>query len=378
MRRWRLWIEEARGPHLFKIEGKQRAGRFHPVSMHRPLIFEPKTWHATQPWRGMRGVIVAFTPAGVTKLAKEDNHFLSQVGFPMASGASNRLEQSAGAGAGAMAEGKVVFGVYHQPEEFVERARTVHHPCHLESLLPEELVHAIKHNHATSLESLGQERAELARKWLARAEELKDDEAKFQEGLSQHRKKVLAPKRLLLLREMLESVGHEDEDLVSDLAHGFDLTGPLPRSNAFKNKYRPAAMAEETLRKSAGLVRGQVLAAVKSSGDAVVDQGVLNATKKELEKGFIEGPVPLSAVPADGTVTHRFGVVQGENEDGPKVRPIDNYLSSLVNSVVSQSEQVPVHTLDVVAAMLTMWLHLLPLKALRDGIMCKCWDLSAA
>ena len=186
-------------------------------------------------------------------------------------------------------------------------------------------------NHSKSAAVLGQERAETLRKWVARASELSADEERLKNSFSPHRQKILQSKRLLLMKEMLDSVGHEDEDLISDLSTGFDLTGPLPRSHVFKDKYRPAAMAEETLRKSARLVRGQVLSAVKSSGDEVVDQGVLAATEKELAKGFVEGPVPESSIPPDGTITHRFGVVQGHTDDGPKIRPIDNYLSSLVN-----------------------------------------------
>ncbi|CAE7034142.1 unnamed protein product [Symbiodinium sp. CCMP2592] len=309
-----LWLEEARGPIAMVVEKTQRAGRFHDLAV------------------------------GVAKVQK----------------------------------GSITFGVYHEPEEFVARALSVQHPCHLESLLPSELVEAIRANHSKDVATLGRERTEMLKKWLARAEELETAESQFKGSFSSHRRQVLCNKRLLLMKEMLDSVGHEDEDLISDLSNGFDLTGPLPRSNAFKNKYRPAAVAEETLRKSAGLVRGQVLASVKSSGDEIVDQGVLAATEKELAKGFIEGPVSASDIPSDGTVTHRFGVIQGETEEGPKVRPIDNYLSSLVNSVVSQSEQVPVHTLDVVAGMLAMWLHLSPLKSLRAGLVCKCWDLSAA
>ncbi|OLQ10182.1 hypothetical protein AK812_SmicGene6059 [Symbiodinium microadriaticum] len=288
------------------------------------------------------------------------------------------LEDAGGRVVVDVGQGSLSFGVYHEPQEFVAKALLEQHPCHLESLLPAELVHAIRVNHSKGAAVLGQERTETLRKRVARASELSADEEQLKNSFSPHRQKILHSKRLLLMKEMLDSVGHEDEDLISDLSTGFDLTGPLPRSHVFKDKYRPAAMAEETLRKSARLVRGQVLSAVKSSGDEVVDQGVLAATEKELAKGFVEGPVPESCIPPDGTITHRFGVVQGHSDDGPKIRPIDNYLSSLVNAVVSQSEQVPVHTLDVVAGMLSLWLHMSPLKSLSDGLVCKCWDLSAA
>ena len=376
-----LWLEDAGGSVVVDVGQGRRVGTSHTLDVGRPFTFEPRKWHATQQWRGDRGIVVAYTPAGVTRLGSADRAFLQGIGFPLGCEPSQPAAPEGSTGTGSSADahkGSLSFGVYHEPQEFVAKALLEQHPCHLESLLPAELVHAIRVNHSKSAAVLGQERTETLRKWVERASELSADEEQLKNSFSPHRQKILHSKRLLLMKEMLDSVGHEDEDLITDLSTGFGLTGPLPRSHVFKDKYRPAAMAEETLRKSARIVRGQVLSAVKSSGDEVVDQGVLAATEKELAKGFVEGPVPESCIPLDGTVTHRFGVVQGQTDDGPKIRPIDNYLSSLVNAVVSQSEQVPVHTLDVVAGMLSLWLHMLPLKSLSDGLVCKCWDLSAA
>ena len=150
---------------------------------------------------------------------------------------------------------------------------------------------------------------------------------------------------------------------------------PLPRSHVFRDKYRPAAMAEETLRKSARIVRGQVLSAVKSSGDEVVDQCLLQQ-KRSLQRVLWKARFLSLAF----RLMERSHIVSAwcKAKLMTKIRPIDNYLSSLVNAVVSQSEQVPVHTLDVVAGMLSLWLHMSPLKSLSDGLVCKCWDLSTA
>ena len=108
--------------------------------------------------------------------------------------------------------------------------------------------------------------------------------------------------------------------------------------------------------------------------------GVLQATKKEIAKGFVEGPLDLSRVPELASLTHRFGVLQGQNEEGPKVRPIDNYLSSQVNASVTQVEQVPVHTIDIIAAMPSVWLNEWFCTGRKDHSAphCKAWDLRAA
>ena len=73
-------------------------------------------------------------------------------------------------------------------------------------------------------------------------------------------------------------------------------------------------------------------------------------------------------------------VNQGHTEHGPKVRPIDNYVSSQVNASVTQVEQVPVQTIDIVAAMLSVWLNewLCAARKAHSSPRCKAWDLRAA
>ena len=186
---------------------------------------------------------------------------------------------------------------------------------------------------------------------------------------------MLSDKRLLVLQEMLQEIGHQDTSLVLEIMEGFSLTGVLPRSGVFQSKYRPSEMPETALRSGARLMRRATLATIQSSGDARVDQGVYDATLAEVRRGFAEGPVPELQLPADATVTPRFGVVQSE---AGKVRPIDDYRASAVNATVSQSEQVPVHTLDVVAALLAAVLKADFGGHRIDGMVCKCWDLSAA
>ena len=122
------------------------------------------------------------------------------------------------------------------------------------------------------------------------------------------------------------------------------------------------------------------MATVKPAADPAVDKGVLEATRKELERGFVLGPVPPGDVPVGASLTHRFGVIQGQTEGGPKVRPIDDYLASQVNATITQVESVPVHSVDVVAGMLGAWLHEWFCAGRKDegAPKCKAWDLRAA
>eukprot|EP00435_Cladocopium_sp_Y103_P011386 s2311_g3.t1 len=75
-------------------------------------------------------------------------------------------------------------------------------------------------------------------------------------------------------------------------------------------------------------------------------KGVYAATMKELDKGFLRGPVDAQSLPQGATLTRRFGVVQGD-----KVRPIDDYKASLVNASVTQPEVVCIHSIDHIAGL---------------------------
>ena len=97
-------------------------------------------------------------------------------------------------------------------------------------------------------------------------------------------------------------------------------------------------MATKSLRSIADRTRTILLENVKSSGNADIDEGVMAATSAEREKGLLVGPLPASALPAGSTLTRRFGVIQKG-----KVRPIDDYKASLVNSSVTQVETVTIH-----------------------------------
>ena len=162
------------------------------------------------------------------------------------------------------------------------------------------------------------------------------------------------------------------------MCNGFSLVGKLPESGVFKRKFRPASLLEEDLRSCASRARAALIASVQPADNPVVDTGVLSATQKEVAAGFVTGPVDPGSLPHDATLTRRFGVIQEEADGAPKVRPIDDYRASHVNDSVSQSEQVPVHSLDVVAAMISGWIRLAKDVGGVQDMTAKCWDLHAA
>ena len=131
-------------------------------------------------------------------------------------------------------------------------------------------------------------------------------------------------------------------------------------------------MTCEDLRKVSNRSRSVLLESVQSSGDKEIDLSLFAATLKEVEKGFIQGPIDKEDLPAGSTLRKRFPVKQKN-----KVRPIDDYRASLVNFAVTQNEGVTIHTIDHIASMIAFWMRSGSLST-SDGLVAKCWDLSDA
>eukprot|EP00435_Cladocopium_sp_Y103_P054063 s402_g17.t1 len=116
-----------------------------------------------------------------------------------------------------------------------------------------------------------------------------------------------------------------------------------------------------------------LLISMKGSGDAELDEGVYMATMKELDKGFLRGPVAPESLPPGATLTRRFGVVQGG-----KVRPIDDYKASLVNASVTQPEMVCLHSVDHIAGLGAQLIRAHAMRGKNVLLLAKCWDLASA
>ena len=269
--------------------------------------------------------------------------------------------------------GYKTIGIHRSPKEFVDQAIASGHPGQIADELPSAMKEAVAFITEQSPQVVAQHRSEMLRRMIARSSQLAGEEKTLKQNMSTRRRKVLENKRLLLFGELLAEAGSRDSSLIVDMCNGFDLTGKLPASNHFSQKFRPAALPTTALRGVADRARGALLATVKSSGDRLVDEGVLNATLKEKELGFLQGPIDASAIPSGATLTRRFGVMQKD-----KVRPIDDYKASLVNSAVTQVEVVTLHGIDHIACLGAALMTAARANGRCIQVVSKCWDLAAA
>ena len=364
---------------------------------HR-IFFSPDCRHCQAPWKGgPRIVLVAYSIRNFEKLGTDHGRRLSELGFcvpaegiptlpgteghpvctdtpsPFPSGLSSPSSPVDPSGRVSGRFHRVVVGIPWTPEEFIEQAIHAKHPRHILDGIPDETKSAVDQLASLSLGEIGAHRTEALRKWIGRARELEEREEANCESMPPHCAKVLGRKRLVLFEEMLSECGHEDNSIARDISRGFELSGAIPRNPAFRAKRSTASLPESELRRNAAVTREATLLATKSSGDPELDLALWEATQKEVDRGWLRGPVnPRSLDPA-AVISRRFGIWQGD-----KCRPIDDFRASGVNATTSAEDSVTVHSADTIAASIAYRLKVDDKCRRYGGLEMKSYDLHKA
>lgn len=265
------------------------------------------------------------------------------------------------------------FGVYRTGKQFVHAAVEAGHPVGRSAKLPGPLHEAVQCVATLSIGELSKRRHAALAYWLERGKSLCGEEAALKSCLPMSLKQILAPKRLLLWKEMLHYYGYPDCEVFDEVVSGIDLAGPVSVVAAFDPCFKPAKLSVTELAQTAKASRVALLRTVKSSGDAEIDSTVFAKTLEELECGWLEGPFEPDSLPDSAVVSRRFGIKQSSG-DSLKVRLIDDFSASCVNDTVQVESASKLHTLDVVAALC------MELLKIGDGCrwMGKTIDLTAA
>ena len=139
-----------------------------------------------------------------------------------------------------------------------------------------------------------------------------NEEKKLHETLHPSLKSILAPKRLLLWKEMLEYYQYPDVSVFDEVVSGITLSGAAPDVPFFEPGFKPAKVTESELASSAAAKASRValLASVRSSGDAEIDREVFNKTQDEVSCGWLEGRIDAGSLEPSAVVSRRFGTRQ--------------------------------------------------------------------
>eukprot|EP00435_Cladocopium_sp_Y103_P056535 s954_g19.t1 len=167
---------------------------------------------------------------------------------------------------GLCGKGHVKVGIHFSPEEFMQEATRLQHPTEQQSIFPKEMRNVAEYLTRESIYHVARTRTEEVRRWTLLASDMQAKEEELKSKLSTRISDVLRDKRLCVFEKLIMDSGHEDTSLVKDLSSGFDLTGTLPMSHAFEQRFKPASMSCEDLRKMADFGRDVFLESVWGLG----------------------------------------------------------------------------------------------------------------
>ena len=239
-----------------------------------------------------------------------------------------------------------VWGVPWSEEQFIEQMVKFGHPTNVSSGLPEVLQSAIEFYKVSSLHERLHYRAERLGFWLRRLSELKESEEKLKSAMDSEVAQILRNKNILLWEEMLKAVQYPDMGVVQEFRDGTDLIGDVERTHIWPTKFQPAVITVAELHNLAVRDRAGLQQQFSGNIPAELTQAVWDKTLDEVKAGLLEGPLCLDDVPTHYPLSRRFGIQQNG-----KVRCIDDFSRSAVNSCVQTSESPKPHTIDVLAAL---------------------------
>ena len=280
---------------------------------------------------------------------------------------------------------KASLGIPMTPLEAVRKSMQLVHPFDLVTQVSEPVEQGMELVATHGFEYLHRQRVETL-KWVKkRALDLEPEEAKLREKMNPEMRSILQNKRLLLLKDLLEKIGHADHKLVEDISQGMKITGNAERTGVFPTDFRPAQLEEEDLWRVSKFSQKEVQekiprhmlqrTVVVSGSEVDVGGQVWESTENEVEKGWLEGPLTAAQVSERvgplWTPSRRFGIVQGG-----KVRNIDDLSEFAVNQTYGTPEKLDLGGVDEVVALATAWIRRLSGRC--KGLVGRCLDLKSA
>ena len=217
-------------------------------------------------------------------------------------------------------------------------------------------------------------RTKFLSKWTARAKQLVSVETALKNSMDPVVANAVAAKRILLFEEMLVETKFPDLSVVDELKYGANLVGEVASTGMLPGKLVPALSTVDELSCSSKRIRSKVENDRQGSGDKDVDNQFWEKTMEEVSKGWLIGPLASEEVPDWQPISRRFGLLQKKG----KLRLIDDYSESGVNSCVTAVESPLLHTVDIACAVLVLWFHACVAAKASPELLARTFDLKSA
>ena len=276
--------------------------------------------------------------------------------------------------------GMFKYGVWHTPEQFLEKAASVIHPMDDEFYLHEVTRQAVKKVVVSDPLVLAKERLATVFNLRRLSNELALEDSAIKQAMHPDVKRCTEGKNIALFGHLLQQFGYWDMGALDLLKFGVPLVGFQPAPKGFKEQLVPATMTEEELLNSA-LWRRKTMMCQQKRFTAEEEKALIETTSDEVLRGFLQGPYTEQEMSVlqetEGwSLNPRFALFQGTTG---KIRVIDDAKRSAVNSAYSATVKLQLQDIDYAANMVLLAMK----EAEASGIpvdqwMGKTFDLSKA
>ena len=247
--------------------------------------------------------------------------------------------------------GYVKVGVFHTPEQFLDKALQVSHPMDTTQHLEPVIQLAIDHVFKTEPKSLELERKIILLKLKIRAKQMEKREAELHDGLPESVEKVVKCKKLLLWKELLEERHYDDCGVCDFMFNGVPLVGSHDDPGCYPTKVVPASLTENDLRETSVWRRKALIGQKRNDMHSEHALRLETTAAEETEMEFLDGPYfseqeVFTRLGHDRwCVVRRFILVQGAEL---KLRPIDDALECQLNQAFTSKSYLKLQDIDFV------------------------------
>ena len=256
----------------------------------------------------------------------------------------------------------------------MERAKQLAHPMDSANPIAPETLEVLDEYMKASPSELALKRrlALLKVKLLVRS--LEKEEQELHASFPSWYQKVVAPRKILAWKKLLEEFKYDDLDATKFMMEGCPLVGTSDLPKPFDAKIVPATLSEQELRATAK-ARRQTLVQTGRPGDAEHVEHLVRSTLDEVDRGFLDGPFTESEVSERlghdaWTAVRRFVLVQGAEM---KLRPIDDCAEAQLNDAFTSTIKLRMMDSDYISALALKIAHLEAERAARLGVEPRSW-----
>ena len=245
-------------------------------------------------------------------------------------------------------------------------------PRRARCVLPPEMLVALAADAAKNTIKLAKSRTEASRDLLRVCKGSVSRETALREGLDPEVNHVTSSKMSVALELLLREVGYVDPDVAESVRVGFPLVNWLPVSGLWDADVRPPELTASGLQRMSEEISQRCVKGLCRYRDRATERAVWAVTREEQASGWLSfcSREDLSAL---AVVSPRFGVFQKN-----KVRPIDNFKASLVNSACGVQEKVQMDGIDEIVEACLSWLRFRLPGSPPERILGRTWDLKSA